>query len=66
LKFFHAFVQSYGRGGQEARDNGIDAQFGEFVCPLCSSLANTVVPIVKPDFDMSSEAFHPVDLLLCE
>lgn len=58
--FFSLFSKlvkcSYGRGGQEARDNGIDAQFGEFCCPLCSSLANTVVPIMKQDLGGAADA----------
>jgi hypothetical protein len=39
------FTSVMGRGRQELRDIGLDVRRGEFLCPLCSSLCNNVVPV---------------------
>ncbi len=41
------FSQFYSRDRAEIRDEGINLDNGEYFCPLCHSLCNAVIPIVK-------------------
>ena len=47
-KYFDAVKDKEGRQPLRLRFHHIDVHINEYLCPLCSSLCNTVVPVLPP------------------